>query len=173
MRYHNITHDDMLNGEGLRTVLWVAGCSHHCKGCQNPITWNPQGGLPFDKTVERELWHWIDMDYCSGLTLSGGDPMYPGNREDIHLLCRRFKKRYPDKTIWMYTGYTMNQIKDEPVLDYVDVVVDGKYIESLRDITRHWCGSTNQVVWRKTADGWKPDKPESTEEHAPESCGCG
>ena len=83
MRYHNITKDDMLNGEGLRVVLWVSGCSHHCEGCHNAVTWNPEGGLVFDVAAEEELFSLLSRDYISGITFSGGDPLYTGNREEI------------------------------------------------------------------------------------------
>ena len=80
MRYHNITTDDMLNGEGLRTVLWTAGCGHQCKGCQNPVTWDPEGGLLFDEAAETELFAKLGKDYISGLTFSGGDPLFPARK---------------------------------------------------------------------------------------------
>lgn len=80
MRYHNITKDDMLNGDGLRVVLWVAGCGHHCKGCQNPITWDPNGGIPFDDAAKAEIFEQLDKDYISGITFSGGDPLHEANR---------------------------------------------------------------------------------------------
>ena len=83
MRYHNITKDDMLNGDGLRVVLWVAGCGHHCKGCQNPITWDPNGGIPFDDAAKAEIFEQLDKDYISGITFSGGDPLYEANRADV------------------------------------------------------------------------------------------
>ena len=78
MRYHNITKDDMLNGEGLRVVLWVSGCSHHCEGCHNAVTWDPEGGLVFDAAAEEELFSLLSRDYISGITFSGGDPLYTG-----------------------------------------------------------------------------------------------
>ena len=80
MRYHNITKEDMLNGEGLRVVLWVAGCNHHCKNCQNPETWDENGGIPFDEEAENELFEALDKSYISGITFSGGDPLFPNNR---------------------------------------------------------------------------------------------
>ena len=83
MRYHNITKDDMLNGDGLRVVLWVAGCDHCCKDCQNPVTWDPNGGLEFDAEAKAELFEALDHDYISGITFSGGDPLFYGNREDV------------------------------------------------------------------------------------------
>ena len=86
MRYHNITKDDMLNGEGLRVVLWVSGCSHHCEGCHNAVTWDPEGGLVFDAAAEEELFSQLSRDYISGITFSGGAPLYTGNREEMERL---------------------------------------------------------------------------------------
>ena len=105
MRYHNITKADMLNGDGLRVVLWLAGCAHYCRNCQNPITWDPQGGLPFDEAAREELFEELEKDYISGVTFSGGDPLYMDTREELLGLSREIKERYPGKTIWLYTGY--------------------------------------------------------------------
>lgn len=146
MRYHNITKDDMLNGEGLRVVLWVAGCGHACPGCHNPVTWDANGGLLFDKAAEDELFAELGKDYVSGVTLSGGDPLFPGNRADIAALCARIRQRFPDKTIWLYTGYTWEEIQDLPLLKNVDVVVDGRFVQALADSQLHWRGSANQRV---------------------------
>ena len=146
MNYHNITKDDMLNGDGLRVVLWVSGCSHGCKGCHNRITWDPDSGLPFDETAKEEIFTELKKDYISGLTLSGGDPLFPGNRNTIETLAREVKERFPMKTIWLYTGYSWEQIADLPIMEYVDVLVDGKFIESLKDTSLHWRGSSNQRV---------------------------
>lgn len=146
MRYHDITKDDMLNGEGLRVVLWVAGCEHHCKGCQNPVTWDPDGGVPFDESAKREIFEQLDQDYISGITFSGGDPMYVGHREEILELIREIKEHYPQKDIWLYTGYQWEMIKDDPIIPYLDVLVDGKYLEAERDVTLPWKGSANQKV---------------------------
>ena len=146
MRYHDITKDDMKNGDGLRVVLWVAGCSHHCPGCQNPVTWDPEDGLIFDEAAEEEICRQLDKDYISGLTLSGGDPLYEGNREAVTALVKRMKRNYPDKTIWLYTGYRWEEIRALEILRYVDVVVDGRYIREERDITLEWRGSANQRV---------------------------
>ena len=146
MRYHDITKDDMLNGEGLRVVLWVAGCSHHCRGCHNPITWDPDGGVPFDEAARQEIFEQLDKDYIAGITFSGGDPLYPGNREEVTALIREIRVRYPGKDIWLYTGYRWEEINDEPLVREVDVLVDGKYMESERDVTLPWKGSANQRV---------------------------
>ena len=146
MRYHNITKEDMLNGDGLRVVLWVAGCAHHCKNCQNPITWDPEGGLYFDEAAKQEIFAELEKDYISGVTFSGGDPLYLETREDLFLLFQEIKKKYPDKTIWLYTGYQWEDICELPVIPYLDVVVDGRFIEELQDNNLPWKGSCNQKV---------------------------
>ena len=157
MRYHDITKDDMRNGPGLRAVLWVAGCEHHCPGCQNPVTWDPDDGLVFDKKAHDELMEILARDYISGLTLSGGDPLFPGNRDAVLALCREVKSAYPGKTIWLYTGYDYEDIRDLEVMQYIDAVVDGRYEEDKRDVLLHWKGSSNQrvidnVLSRKTGE---------------------
>lgn len=114
MDYHNITTDDMRNGDGLRTVLWVAGCNHHCKGCQNPVTWNPHDGLIFDVEAEQELYNKVNKSHISGVTFSGGDPLYPENRDAIFHLAKYIKKYMPGKTVWLYTGYLWEDVRDLP-----------------------------------------------------------
>lgn len=150
MRYHNITKDDMLNGDGLRVVLWVAGCAHHCEGCQNPITWNENKGLIFNQDTKKELYEQLNKDYISGITFSGGDPLHCANRVEIIALCKEIREKYPNKTIWLYTGYTYEEILSDktlsPILSYLDVLVDGKFILSKRDVNLQWKGSSNQRV---------------------------
>jgi len=146
MNYHNITNHDMKNGDGLRVVLWVSGCLHKCTNCQNPVTWDENSGLPFDEEAERELFEKLGKDYISGLTLSGGDPLFPGNEEEVTGLVCRVKERFPDKTIWLYTGYYFEDIQDKQIMKYIDVLVDGKYIDALRDVKLKWRGSSNQRV---------------------------
>ena len=146
MRYHNITKDDMLNGDGLRTVLWVSGCSHGCRGCHNPVTWDKEGGLPFDEKAKKELFDELSMDYISGVTMSGGDPLYPGNRSDMAALIEEIKNKFPNKTIWLYTGFLWEDIKDLPLVENLDVVVDGKFVEEEADKKLLWRGSRNQRV---------------------------
>lgn len=150
MYYHQITTDDMNNGEGLRVVLWVAGCNHYCFNCHNKITWDASDGLPFDFETMKELKKYLSHDYISGLTLSGGDPLYPSNREAIYKIIITIKEEMPDKTIWLYTGYTWEEINDDismkRCLPFIDVLVDGPFIDDLKDINYHWAGSTNQRV---------------------------
>ena len=144
MHYHNITKDDMLNGDGLRVVLWLAGCAHACPGCPNPETWEADSGIPFDQAAKDELFAELEKDYISGVTFSGGDPLFPGNRETVGALCREIRQRFPDKTIWIYTGYRWEQISELAILDTVDVLVDGRFEQALADTALHWRGSANQ-----------------------------
>lgn len=146
MRYHNITKDDMNNGDGLRAVLWVSGCDHCCNQCQNPITWDPNGGLVFDKEAKDELFELLSRDYISGLTLSGGDPMFLANRTEITELVKEVKERFPTKTIWMYTGFLYEEIENLEVMGYIDVLVDGPFEIAKLDKRLHWVGSSNQRV---------------------------
>lgn len=136
----------MLNGDGLRVVLWVAGCSHCCKGCQNPLTWDPDGGLLFDEKAKEEIMEQLDKNYISGLTFSGGDPLHSANRIDVRNLAQEIKEKYPDKTIWLYTGYRWESIFHYPIMKYLDVVVDGEFVQELKDNTLRWKGSSNQKV---------------------------
>ena len=148
MRYHNITKDDMLNGDGLRAVLWVAGCTHKCKSCHNPVTWDIKGGIPFDEAAKEELFDAIRPDYISGVTFSGGDPLHPANREEITALAKEIKETFPEKTIWLYTGFLFDDIKELEVVKYCDVIVDGPFVEEEFDGKLHWRGSRNQNVIR-------------------------
>lgn len=151
MRYHNITKDDMLNGDGLRVVLWVAGCTHCCKGCQNPITWDPDGGLLFDESAKQEIFEQLEKPYISGITFSGGDPLHAANRLDSRNLMAEIKEKYPNKTIWLYTGDVWENIYHYPIMKYVDVLVDGEFVEELKDVNLLWKGSSNQRVIDVTA----------------------
>lgn len=154
----------MNNGDGLRVVLWLSGCSHHCYNCQNPQTWNPDNGIPFDEDAKQEIFEELSKDYISGITLSGGDPLYQENVSQVLSLIKEIKEKFPDKTIWLYTGYTYEQImcpvitddfnpeRDKlisgkrKILQLCDVLVDGEYIDEQRDITLKWKGSANQRV---------------------------
>lgn len=146
MNYHNIVHCDMRNGTGLRVTLFVSGCNHHCKGCHNPQTWDPNSGIEFDEAAKQELFAELNKDYVSGVTFSGGDPLFPSNREVILSLCKEIKTLYPNKNIWLYTGYRYEQVKHLEILKYIDVLVDGKYVEKLRSVNLPWVGSSNQKV---------------------------
>lgn len=154
MRIHSITYPDVNNGIGCRATLWVAGCSHHCKGCQNKQTWDFMGGKLFDESKEKQLFDIIDLPYIKGLTLSGGDPI--DSYEDVLLLVKDFRKRYGnEKDIWLYTGYTLQQLIDNgknEILNYIDYLVDGEYIKDLRDITLAFRGSSNQTIYERNSE---------------------
>lgn len=175
MNYHNITTADMMNGEGLRVVLWLSGCNHHCYNCQNPQTWDINGGILFDESAKEELFRELDKDYISGLTLSGGDPLHEANIDSVLDLVNEIRLSLPNKTIWLYTGYKVVSVDSEyeriifdrgnenifeqfsfksainhnkriDIASMCDVLIDGQYIDSQRNITLPWCGSLNQRV---------------------------
>lgn len=187
MNYLRIDKEDICNGEGLRVVLWLSGCSHKCKGCQNPQTWNTNSGIPFDESAKDELFRELDKYYISGLTLTGGDPLFEDNLDDVLDLVMEVNKRYntqqdkvyvtdknnniltsfsdkirlssPEKSIWIYSGYTWEEIrkgnmenglkygewtKRAKIITECDVLVDGQYIDSQRDLSLAYRRSSNQ-----------------------------
>lgn len=161
MNYHDIKHDDMNNGPGLRVTLFVSGCDHHCKNCQNPETWDIKSGILFDTAAVDEIFDQLDKDYISGITFSGGDPLNENNRLIVYDLIKCIRSKYKDtKSIWIYTGYTWEEIIKESSITFIDqanitlikilrntdVIVDGTFDENLADINYHWAGSTNQRV---------------------------
>ena len=146
MRYHNITTDDLLNGSGLRVVLWVSGCVHCCPHCQNPITWDPNGGLPFTEAERQEIFRELDKDYISGITFSGGDPLHIQNITEVTALARDIRREYPQKTIWLYTGYLWEEVKDQEIIAYLDVLADGEFQVGKKELGLQWVGSSNQRV---------------------------
>ena len=157
MNYHNILHDDMMNGEGLRTVLFLSGCSHKCKGCQNPETWLPYSGIKFDDAAKKEIFEQLDKDYIHGITFSGGDPLHEANLQEVFDLITEIRKKHPNKTIWLYSGYTFEEIFNAGGEFWVDIVrrqtvkcldvfVDGQFIKDLLSPQAQWVGSSNQRV---------------------------
>lgn len=147
MNYIKITTADIANGEGVRCTLWTTGCSHHCPGCQNPTTWDPKEGIPFIEETMQELLDELRPNYIRGLTFSGGDPLFIQNRLIVGYICERVREEFGNtKDIWMWTGYEWDDIKDWDHLHYIDVLVDGPYIEAERDISLPWAGSKNQRV---------------------------
>lgn len=148
MRINGIEQCSMTNGVGLRTVLWVSGCEHKCKGCQNPCTWDPNSGEDFTSEKKELLYKYLDNKYIKGITFSGGDPLHPSNRGEVGKLILDIKANYPSKDIWLYTGYTWEEVKELNLdfLRYIDVLVDGRFILNKRDVNLRWCGSSNQRV---------------------------
>jgi anaerobic ribonucleoside-triphosphate reductase activating protein len=135
-------------------VLWVSGCKLHCSGCQNSQTWAFNSGIRFGEQDKEELFDALDKSYIKGLTLSGGNPL--DSYDEILPLVKEVKEKFPDKDIWLYSGYYLDQIQRQfkEILDYVDVIVDGPYDENFRDIELHWRGSSNQKVYRKKNNNW-------------------
>lgn len=149
MKYMKITPSDVLNGDGLRVVLWVAGCGHYCKKCHNPDSWNPNNGKDFTEKDKEYIFKLLEDDFIKGITFSGGDPFYIDNREDIKKLAKEIKEKFPNKDIWLWTGYTLNQILkiDETLLENIDILVDGRYEYDLPH-TKRYRGSDNQLRYK-------------------------
>ena len=150
MNYHNIKTDDMLNGDGLRVTCWVSGCSIGCFNCYNPQTWDFNSGIPFTDDTMQEILYDLSKPYIKGLTLSGGHPLDPINAPEVLKIVKRIKMVFPNKDIWIYTGYVWEDIiKDDTlkeILKRTDVLVDGAYIDELRDISLPFMGSSNQRI---------------------------
>lgn len=168
MNYHKIEKTSVANGPGVRVTLWTSGCKVGCYNCQNPQTWSFNSGRLFDDAAKQELFESLDKPYIQGITFSGGHPLEPENIETVFSLIKEIKENFPDKDIWLYTGYTLNILNFTTVqkgvnfkceynncahhnliygiLQLCDVVVDGPFIEKEKDLTLKWCGSKNQRV---------------------------
>ena len=146
MNYLNILDCSIADGEGVRVVLFVSGCPHHCLGCHNPESWNFNAGKEFTPSTLSKLYELLSRDYIDGLTISGGEPLAPQNIEVVLEICKNIKNKFPNKNIWIYTGYTVDEELEAKLKPYVDVVVDGEFIQSLRDITLPFRGSSNQNI---------------------------
>ena len=147
MRYNKIRKMDISNGEGVRVSIFFQGCSFHCKNCFNQETWDFNGGLEFTDEVIDEIINLCREDYISGLSILGGEAMHPKNIDGTLKLCKRFKEVYPNKTIWAWTGYLFNEyLMDKEVSKYIDVLIDGQFIEEKKDPRLKWRGSSNQRV---------------------------
>ena len=155
MNYHNIKTDDMLNGDGLRVTCLISGCSLGCFNCQNPQTWDFNSGILFTEETMQEILYDLSKPYIKGLTLSGGHPLDPHNAPKVLEIVKRVKMVFPNmvfpnKDIWIYSGYEWEDIiKDETlreIMRYTDILVDGAYIDELRDISLPFRGSSNQRI---------------------------
>lgn len=168
MNYEKIDKCSLSNGQGVRVVLWVSGCSLECKNCHNPQTWDFNSGIPFTNEAMQEILDCLNKPYISGLTLSGGHPLEPENIETVEVITRTVKEKFPQKTIWLYTGYTWEYLYGiisclknpakhsyipiqtdyslDKIISLIDVLVDGRYIDELRDITLPFRGSSNQRI---------------------------
>lgn len=146
MNYAKINPCDIANGVGVRVSLFVSGCRNHCKGCFNPETWDFDYGRKFDHITVQKIAKALEYHYIDGLSVLGGEPLEGENVECVTILCEYVKRHYPEKTIWLYTGFSYEQAKNLPLMQYIDVLVDGLFIEELRDITLKFRGSSNQRI---------------------------
>ena len=156
MNYGEIKKYDIANGPGVRVTLFVSGCRHHCKGCFNAETWDFHYGNPYTEKTEKEILDALNHPYIAGLTLLGGEPFEPENQRELVKLLKKVRKMYPKKNIWSYSGYVYDkdlipdgraytEVTDE-MLSYIDVLVDGPFVEDLKDITLQFRGSSNQRI---------------------------
>ena len=158
MNYEKIDKCSVSNGTGIRTVLWVSGCDIHCRNCHNQQTWDFNSGIPFTENTMQELLYDLSKPYIKGLTLSGGHPLDPHNAPKVLEIVKRVKMVFPNKDIWIYSGYVWEDIiKDntlKEILKCTDVLVDGAYVDELRDISLAFRGSSNQRIIdvKKTLD---------------------
>lgn len=146
MNYGKIKPVDVANGEGVRVSLFVSGCPHHCKGCFNAELWNHDAGEELTSDMILNILDLCSANYISGLSLLGGEPLDPKNLQQVTLLCEQFKRYYPNKTIWCYTGYDWDIVKHLPIMKYVDVLVDGQFVDELKDPRLKFRGSSNQRI---------------------------
>ena len=156
MNYATIKFYDVANGTGVRVSLFVSGCRHHCKGCFNAETWDFCYGEPYTQETEDSIIDGLKPDYITGLSLLGGEPFEPENQPALTALLRRVKTQLPEKTVWCYTGYTYGTDLAEggsvftdvtrEMLSYIDILVDGEFIEEQRDLTLRFRGSRNQRI---------------------------
>ena len=146
MNYGGIIRNDIANGPGVRVSLFVSGCRNHCKGCFQPETWDFNYGQPFTKKTEKEIIKALRPSWIQGLSILGGDPMEPENQRALLPFLKRLHIFLPDKDVWLYTGYSFESVSTSPLLPYVDVVVDGPFLEEEKDLSLPFRGNRNQRI---------------------------
>ena len=139
------------NGEGLRTAIFFSGCDFHCPGCFNYELQNPNYGKKYSSEIEKEIFNTIN-EHIAGISILGGEPLSKYNLETVTQLCCNFKKEFPNKTIWLWTGYTIEEIKTLPILNYIDVLIDGQFKQDEYEYGLLWRGSRNQRILKKGID---------------------
>lgn len=164
MYYGTIKKNDIANGTGIRVSLFVSGCRHYCKGCFNSEAWDFQYGSPYTEAVEQEILEALAPHYVRGFSLLGGEPFEPENQQELVGLLRMIKKTYPEKDVWCYTGYLIDvdlipggkvyTDVTEEMLSYIDVLVDGEFVEAEKDLTLKFRGSRNQRILVKCSGEW-------------------
>ena len=158
MNYASIVRADIANGEGFRVSLFVSGCLRKCPGCFNQQAQDPTFGNQFDETAKTKIFSELENEWCKGLSVLGGEPMskLSDNRKQVIALCKEVKEKFPDKDIWVWSGYTMEELKDNPetvdLFKYIDVLVDGPFILEKKDLSVPFRGSSNQRILRKGTD---------------------
>ena len=146
MRYNTIRQLDIANGPGCRISIFVQGCTFNCPGCFNTVARDFEGGKEFTDQTMQLLLELAEPSHVSGLSILGGEPLHPRNREEVIRLVRKFKEKYPDKTVWLWTGYLIEEVFEDLVDSEIDVVVDGKFVEALKDLRLKYRGSSNQRI---------------------------
>lgn len=147
MRYNLVRKMDIANGPGVRVSVFMQGCSFHCKNCFNQSTWDFDGGHEFTDEVIEHVLKLCEADYVAGLSILGGEPMHPRNIEGTTKLAKAFKEKFPNKNLWVWSGFLFDRdLKTFEVLKYIDVLVDGQYVDELHDFRLKWRGSSNQRV---------------------------
>ncbi len=148
MRYNKIRKMDVSNGPGIRVSIFLQGCEFHCKNCFNPETWSFKSGKEFTNETINKILELSDKETVSGLSILGGEPMHPKNIEGTIELAKKFKEKFPKKTVWVWSGFLYEDVlkRDPEVFNYIDVMVDGQYVDELHDPTLRWKGSSNQRV---------------------------
>lgn len=155
MNYSLIRPCDIANGPGVRVSLFVSGCTHHCPGCFQPETWNFEYGQPFIWKTQQRIFSLLQPNYIDGLTILGGEPLEPGNQRELLPFVEAVRREFPDKTIWVYSGFTLEELVDrtgehgavtETLLSQLDILVDGRFIEAKKDLRLKFCGSSNQRI---------------------------
>ena len=154
MRYASLRSMDISDGEGIGISLFVQGCHFHCKNCFNQSTWDFNGGEEFTSDIKQKMFKLLDKPYVTRISILGGEPLSPPNRQEVIDLCKEIKQIFSNKIIWLYTGYLKEDIDDSGVLDYIDVLVDGQYEDDKRNLRLQFRGSSNQRIWRKIEGEW-------------------
>ena len=158
MRYALIRKMDISNGDGIGVSLFVQGCHAHCKNCFNPETWSFNGGEEWTNETKEKFFELASKEYVTRISILGGEPFDPENLYDVIDILKEIKDRFPDKSVWLYTGFTFEEVLNcdmKNALPYIDVIVDGKYIDELSDVSLTLYGSSNQRVWKKCDGKWK------------------
>lgn len=146
MNYAEINKVDIANGPGCRVSVFIQGCDFHCKNCFNQNAWDFNGGVVFNDNTIQKILSLCRYEYINGLSILGGEPLHPKNIDGILQLMKAFKERFPDKNIWLWTGFKYEDITRKEIFNYIDVLVDGQYVDELRDLTLKFRGSSNQRI---------------------------